>query len=262
MTKVLVTGASGQLGMAIRAASGDYPIMDLVFKSHKQLDITDTSQLVRLWEKNSFDYCINCAAFTDVERAEKEPDLAYRINAEGVKNLAEICQHNSCILIHISTDYVFDGQKHGGYLPSDTPNPINEYGKSKLLGERYVQDILKKFFIIRTSWLYSEYGNNFYTKIIEKARKGDTLYVTNTEIGCPTHADNLAKYTLKQIREGNKSYGIYHFTDGIVMTWYEFAGSILLKEGFQEKVSLKIGGNYRIFAKRPTNSVLLNTLNH
>ncbi len=160
-----------------------------------------------LFSKNPYDFCINCAAYTNVEQAEKTPEIAYSVNAEGVKNLAMACKVNGVKLIHISTDYVFDGEKKEGYYPEDIPNPINEYGKSKLKGEQYIQEILNEYMIIRTSWLYSEYGHNFYKSILKKAQKGETLYVTDDQVGCPTDANNLASYILEFLQKENLVFG-------------------------------------------------------
>ncbi|WP_367275396.1 NAD(P)-dependent oxidoreductase [uncultured Eudoraea sp.] len=143
------------------------------------------------------------------------------MKAEGAKNLALICKEKQVKLIHISTDYVLDKEK--GYLTTDLPNPINQYGMSKLAGENYIKDVLEKYFIIRTSWLYSEFGHNFYRTILNKAQTEKVFYITDEQTGCPTNANNLAKYILNLIASQNTEYGIYHFTDGKAMSWYDFA---------------------------------------
>lgn len=178
------------------------------------------------------------------------------VNALGTKNLALACSKKKVVLIHISTDYVFDGEKLGGYLPSDKPNPINEYGKSKLLGEQFIQEYLIDFMIIRTSWLYSEFGNNFYKTILAKANRGENLQVTDAQTGCPTNANNLAAYILNCISTDECNNGVYHFTDGETMTWYGFAKRILKQNNLENKVKLVKDKNYRTFAKRPKNSTL------
>src|SRR5690606_37549958 len=160
---ILVTGAQGQLGLTIQELYVGNSAFDFTFTSKSELDITNKREIEIFFEQYKFDYCINCAAYTNVEQAEKTPDLAYKVNAEAVKSLAEVCKEYETTLIHISTDYVFDGEKEIPYTIKDLPNPINEYGKSKLLGEQYVQEILQNYFIVRTSWLYSKkYGKNFY----------------------------------------------------------------------------------------------------
>ncbi len=251
MIKVLVTGASGQLGKAIRALAGEYPEVSFHFAERKDLDITEKESVNALFSNNHFDYCINCAAYTDVEQAEKTPQIAFEVNERGVANLAEACKANNVVLIHISTDYVFDGRKQKGYLPSDIPNPINQYGRSKWEGEKRIQDILSEYFIIRTSWLYSQRGRNFYTNIKKRAALGGTISVTNQEYGCPTHADHLAKYIMDLVDGEKKSFGIYHYTDGEAMTWYEFAKKILLENRMSDSVRLLATKSYPSVAKRP-----------
>ncbi len=255
---ILVTGASGQLGKTIEELySKNEDNLEFTFVSKENLDITKEGELFLYFKANKFDYCINCAAYTNVEQAEKTPEIAYNVNAEGVKYLAKACKETQTILIHISTDYVFDGEKSEPYLVSDIPNPINEYGKSKLLGEQYIQNTLRSHFIIRTSWLYSKkYGKNFYKSIIEKAHRGEDLFVTNEQIGCPTDAVNLAQFIYQIIINKNKNFEIYHFCDEKTMTWYDFAKEILIDNGLLVDIKLVKSNNYRTFAKRPKNSVL------
>ena len=257
--RILVTGSDGQLGKCLQDLSGKYSQFEFEFKSSGSLDITDKLQLKEVFNSGSFDFCINCAAYTRVEQAEKEPEKAFAVNAEGARLLAERCLEAGVVLLHISTDYVFDGEKEEGYLPSDLPNPINEYGRSKLQGEKYVQEILEHYLIIRTSWLYSEYGHNFYKMVLQKAKAGEQLSITDAQKGCPTNANNLAKYLLELIAFGNISFGIHHFTDGEVMSWYEFALRILKENGLAQEVRLEKADNYRTLAARPKNSVLKNS---
>ena len=256
MKNVLVTGANGQLGKSIQKIQRNYRYLNFDFFDSNQLDITNSECVSSAFAKKKYHYCINCAAYTSVEKAEKYPENAFAVNAEGVKKLSETCLKYETILIHISTDYVFDGEKETGYLPSDTPNPINEYGKSKLQGEHYIQEILKKYFIIRTSWLYSEFGKNFYKTIMAKAVAGEDLYITDEQIGCPTNANNLAVYLCQLITETKSDFGIHHFTDRKAMSWYGFAQRILEEHDFKDKVKLDKAQNYRTFAKRPRNTIL------
>ncbi len=257
MKYILVTGANGQLGKSIQELEDNFPELNFDFKNSTDLDITSVNQVQTIFSNNNYDYCINCAAYTNVEQAEKTPDKAYLVNAEAVKNLAKTCAEYKTILLHISTDYVFDGEKEEAYLTTDTPNPINEYGKSKLLGEKYIQETLSKFFIIRTSWLYStKFGKNFYKTILEKAKKGEDLNITDSQIGCPTDTKNLANYIISLIINNSQKYGIKHFTDNQALTWYDFALRILIENNLEENVSLKRANNYRTFARRPINSVL------
>jgi dTDP-4-dehydrorhamnose reductase len=255
--KVLVTGAAGQLGQTIKELYDDNNLnLEFVFVSKTDLDITKKTDLTNFFSKYKFHYCINCAAYTNVEQAEKTPEIAFKINAEGVKNLAEVCDEKEVVLIHISTDYVFDGEKTTPYTVQDKPNPINEYGKSKLLGEHYIQDILDKYFIIRTSWLYSKkYGHNFYKTIVKKAKKAERLSITDEQTGCPTDTVNLSDFIVTLIKKNNSSFGLYHFSNGVAMTWYDFAINIL-KENNMSNNNLVTVGKYRTFAQRPKNSVI------
>lgn len=256
MKRILVTGASGQLGMSLQEIHKKYPQMEFVFKNSTALDITNAQEVQQVFSSGAFDYCINCAAYTQVEQAERTPEIAFKVNAEGVKNLALACKKHIVILIHISTDYVFDGKKGMPYTVDDTPNPINEYGKSKWEGEKYIQEILNKYFIVRTSWLYSDHGKNFYKTVLEKAKRGEILRITDQQTGCPTHAGNLARFILELIVEENTQFGIYHFTDGEVMTWYDFAKKIISKNNLNGTTKIVRDNNNRSFALRPKNSIL------
>ena len=256
--KVLVTGANGQLGQTIKELYLENDLdLDFVFVSKAHLDITKKDDIDVFFENTDFKYCINCAAYTNVEQAEKSSELAYEVNAKAVRCLAEACKKREVILIHISTDYVFDGEKNEAYTIFDKVNPINEYGKSKLLGEVYIQETLKEFFIVRTSWLYSKvYGKNFYRIILEKAKTEKELRITNEQKGCPTDTVNLAKYLISFISNENKDYRVYHFCDEKVMTWFDFAKQILSQNNLSGNINLVEINNYRTFAKRPKNSIL------
>ncbi|WP_298237204.1 dTDP-4-dehydrorhamnose reductase [uncultured Algibacter sp.] len=257
-SKVLVTGANGQLGETIRELFSTNNLgLEFIFAVKEELDITNKVELKRYFNLNNFSYCINCSAYTNVEQSEKTPDLAYKVNAQGVQNLAILCNENDIILIHISTDYVFDGEKTKPYTVLDKTNPINEYGKSKLAGEQFIQSSLSKYFIIRTSWLYSKkYGNNFYKFIVKNAKNGIDLSITTDQIGCPTDAEDLSKYLVELIADKNTNYGIYHFCNSEPMTWYDFAKLILKENKLLGKIDLKATSNYRTVAKRPKYSVL------
>ncbi len=256
MKSVIVTGASGQLGQSIKKIASGYPQIDFTFFNSTDLDITNTKAVEEKFSNRAFDYCINCAAYTNVENSEKEPEKAFKVNSEGVKNLATVCKKQQIVLLHISTDYVFDGEKGAPYLVTDATNPINVYGASKREGEQHVQNLMSAYFIIRTSWLYSEFGKNFYKTILQKAREGADLSVTDNQIGCPTHAGNLAKYVLDLIAGESKHYGIHHFTDEKSLSWYGFAEEILRENNLLGKVRLEKAKNYRTFARRPAYSVL------
>lgn len=257
MIKILVTGSNGQLGSCLQKIAPFYNECKFTFKNSNELDITNKKEVFSVFEIGKYDYCINCAAYTNVEHAEKEPKIAFQVNAEGVKNLALACKNFHTILVHISTDYVFDGEKQGPYTIYDHPNPINEYGKSKLLGEQYIKNVFANFLIIRTSWLYSEFGKNFYKTIVEKSKTEKVLKVTDEQVGCPTNANNLALHLIKKLTQKHINYGIEHFTDGYSSTWFGFAKKIIIEQNLQDKVQLVKDRNYRTFVKRPLNSVLI-----
>ncbi|PKA98298.1 dTDP-4-dehydrorhamnose reductase [Flavobacteriaceae bacterium MAR_2009_75] len=260
MTSVLVTGSNGQLGMSLRDFELSYPQIQFEFKTSSELDITDKLNIKKVFSQQKYDYCINCAAYTNVEQAEKEADLAFKVNVEGVKNLAQTCLTNNTVLIHISTDYVFDGENSDPYTIDDVTNPINAYGRSKLQGEINVRELLSKFFIVRTSWLYSKYGNNFYKAILGKANRGEEMSITDSQTGCPTNAKNLANFLIWLIQTQNQQYGIHHYTDGEVHSWYTFALKILKENNLLDQAKIQKVKNYRTFAKRPKYSVLKNTI--
>jgi len=256
--KVLVTGANGQLGKTLQKLyKENEDNIKFTFATKKELDITDAQQIQKYFSNNKVDYCINCAAFTNVEQAEKTPDIALSINAEAVKNLAKACKKVNTILIHISTDYVFDGEKESPYTELDPPNPINEYGKSKLLGEQYIQEILKQYFIIRTSWLYSNFKKNFLKTIIKNINDNIALKITTSQVGSPTSTYNLAKFIYFLINS-KPGFGLYHFTDKGEVTWYGFAKTIVNKYD-KSKIKLISPINGKVSgARRPNYSSLNN----
>lgn len=257
MKRILVTGAGGQLGKTIWDVAHEYPNLEFLFLDKENLDITQADEILKRFREFRPDYCINCAAYTNVEQAEQTPEPAYAVNVLGVENLVRACRETDTVLVHISTDYVFDGTKEGGYYPDDEPNPINEYGRTKLLGEQIIQRELKRYCIIRTSWLYSKkYGPNFYLTILEKAQRGESLIVTDEQVGCPTDASNLASYLLQLIASGDVNFGIGHFTDGEAMSWYDFAGRILRENKVLECSDLTKAQNYLTLAPRPQISIL------
>lgn len=257
MIDVLVTGANGQLGKTIKDVfSEDKESIHVVYVSRRELDISNKSEIKHFFNENSFNYCINCAAYTNVEQAEISPEDAIKVNTEAVKNIAEICKKNKVTLIHISTDYVFDGKKCEPYNEEDKTNPINQYGKSKLLGEHYIQDILKEYFIIRTSWLYSKHGKNFVKTIVSKIQENTTLEITTSQKGTPTSCIDLAKFIYHIIKTKEVKYGIYHFSAFGDATWYDFA--IQISKPFKTSNITSVN-TFSSKAKRPNYSVLNNS---
>jgi dTDP-4-dehydrorhamnose reductase len=256
MKTVLVTGASGQLGSCIKRLSKAEDSIDWLFMDSSEIDITSQCDLEECFKSKRIDYCINTAAYTNVEKAESEKEKALKINADAVKNLAKICKKNRTVLIHISTDYVFDGKTGRPYLETDSTNPINVYGASKLKGETYIQANMNEYFIFRTSWLFSEFGHNFYKTILKKAAENAILNITTEQTGTPTNANHLAQLVLKLIREKNSDYGLYHFSNLGETTWYGFAEEILRVSNNLEKIKLNKDNSYKTIAARPLYSVL------
>ena len=229
-TKVLVTGANSQLAKTIKELynkNTDNVIFDFVSKY--ELDISDKESIVSYFSTHNFNYCINCAAYTNVEEAETNRDLAFKINSEGVKNLAEVCKLNKTVLIHISTDFVFDGKKQEPYIEEDSTNPLNVYGASKLAGEKHVDSILPSHFIIRTSWLYSVYGKNFVKTIISKIKEKKKLQIVTTQVGTPTSCIDLSGFIYFLIKSKTLKFGLYNFSALGQASWYEFAKQIELQ---------------------------------
>ncbi len=256
MKTVLVTGTSGQLGSCIKKLAAAKDDIDWLFMDSSEIDITSQCDLEECFKSKRIDYCINAAAYTNVEKAESEQEKAFSINADAVKSLAEICKKNRTVLIHISTDYVFDGIGSKPYSETESTNPINVYGASKLKGETYIQEISNEYFIFRTSWLFSEFGHNFFKTILKKASGNATLNITTEQTGTPTNANHLAQLILKLIREKNADYGLYHFSNLGETTWFGFAEEILRVSNNLQKVKLNKDNSYKTIAARPKYSVL------
>jgi dTDP-4-dehydrorhamnose reductase len=256
--KVLVTGANGQLGKCLHDAVNHSNLSgyQFLFLDKSQLDISKKELVETFFFANQIDYCVNCAAYTNVDLAETEVEQAFKINADGVKFLAEECAEQNAVLIHISTDYVFDGKSFEPYLPDDKPNPINVYGKSKLEGEKWALELCPKSIIIRTSWIYSNYGKNFYTTMLRLMKEKEEIDVVNDQTGKPTNAKDLADYILKTIVNQDSNYGIRHFTGNEQMSWFEFAKKIAEENGFPTKINPIATSQYPTPAKRPVWSVL------
>lgn len=256
MKNILVTGANGQLGRCLQDAAATFPDLHFEFVSKEALDIENADAVDHFFRRNNFSYCINTAAYTNVENAEKEAEKAFAINAEAVKNLAESCYKNEVVLLHISTDYVFDGEKKTPYVETDSTNPLNVYGASKLKGEQYIQEICNTYFIFRTSWLYSQYGHNFLKTIVKYVSEKKPLTITTEQTGTPTNANDLAAALLQVIEHDLKDYGVYHYSNEGRTTWYGFAEAICNALEKRKEANLVKTDHYRTFAKRPACSVL------
>ncbi len=255
--KILITGANGQLGQELIAAfqNSAHTILAL---SHKDLDITIAEKVAEVLTKEKPAIVINCAAYTAVDKAEVESDKAYHINENGAKNLAVNCLENDIKLIHISTDFVFDGSHSKPYLETDTTNPLSVYGKSKLAGELAIHQNNPESIIIRTSWLYSSFGANFLKTIIRLCGERDELGIVSDQIGSPTFAFDLAM-TIKSICESEKlssAKGIFHFSNQGVGSWYDFAVCIAKQIGAKTTINPISTSQYPTPATRPHYSVM------
>jgi dTDP-4-dehydrorhamnose reductase len=246
-----VTGAKGQLGLAIQAATANFPKLQFVFASKAELDVTKEEEIAAFFENNQLDYCINAAAYTNVDQAEEEKEVAYMLNETAPRLLAEACKHQNVFLIHISTDYVFDGTKGAPYTVDDTPNPINVYGASKLAGEKAIAVVGGDYCIVRTSWLYSEYGTNFQTKILAKAKTAPYLEVVSDLYGTPTYAPNLVVFLLNKMTKPTFTSNMEHFSDGETMSWYDLAKKITQKD-----IRKVIASTIQLKAKRPQDTTI------
>ena len=256
MINLLVTGSSGQLGQCLKQLLLSATDISCYFAAREDLDITNSDELQRFFSEHNFDYCINTAAYTNVEKAESEQKEAFLINAEGAYSLAKACKKHNVVLLHISTDYVFDGMAKTPYQEQDPTNPLNVYGASKLKGEQHIVDTWKKHFIIRTSWLYSQYGQNFLNSMLQFAKQKKVLTITTQQKGTPTNANDLAQVLVTIIKTGNARYGVYHFSNQGEATWYDFAKAIFKATGEIDTVNLAKTEHYATFAKRPSYSVL------
>jgi dTDP-4-dehydrorhamnose reductase len=258
---VLVTGANGQLGQAIQSVAGNYPSIDFVFCSSSELNITDKNNCETIFEKYKPQFCINAAAYTAVDKAESEQEKAYAINVTGAQNLAAVCKLNNTTLLHVSTDFVFDGLANQPYSEEDVPNPTGVYGVTKLQGEQAIQNTLEKYFIIRTSWSYSQFANNFMKTMLRLASERDSLSVVSDQIGTPTNAVDLAECLLTiisfDIRHSTfDRYGIYNFSNEGQCSWYDFAKEIFKVNNISINLQAIPTSAYPTPAKRPVYSVL------
>ena len=259
---VLVTGASGQLGQAIKSIANQYLEIDFKFYNSSELNIVDLEQCKSIFEKVQPDFCMNAAAYTAVDKAESEPEKARLINVTGAENLAKICKEFHTVLLHISTDFVFDGTSSKPYIEEDIPNPTGVYGQTKLEGEKAIQAILEKYFIIRTSWVYSEFGTNFMKTMLRLGNERDSISVVNDQIGTPTNAVDLAKVLMKIITSCHAEvispadYGIYNFSNEGKCSWYDFAKKIFEINKIEIDLQAIPTSAYPTLAKRPGYSVL------
>ncbi|QUH32032.1 dTDP-4-dehydrorhamnose reductase [Vallitalea guaymasensis] len=251
---ILITGVNGQLGYDAEKLLS--PFHKIVGLNKEELDITKLKDVQNIISNVKPQVIINCAAYTNVDRCEDNIDLAYNINAYGCCNLAILSKKYDYRLVHISTDYIFDGKKNQPYIESDKANPLNIYGSSKLLGENFIKSLCPKHYILRTSWLYGQHGNNFVKTMLKLSMKNDTLNVVNDQIGTPTYTLDLLKVITMVIKTDN--YGIYHVSNKGECSWYDFTNKILQLTNNKTKVLPIDSEQLDKPAKRPSYSVLKN----
>lgn len=251
--KVLVTGANGQLGYDVVKELQKQNI-ECYGATRQDFDIVDFEATKKFITNYMPDAVIHCAAYTAVDKAEDEQGLCYLVNASATENIAEICKKINAKMLYISTDYVFDGTKDDFYEVDDKPNPINVYGKTKLLGEQAVQKILDKYFIVRISWVFGEHGNNFVKTMLRLGKERKEINVVADQYGSPTYTADLAPLLVEMIQ--TEKYGIYHATNEGVCTWAEFGEEIFKIAGMDVKVNHITTAEYPTRAKRPLNSRL------
>ena len=255
---ILVTGANGQLGNEMRVASASYTSYNFLFVTKDELLIDDMDAVKKYFADHPIDYCVNCAAYTAVDKAETEPEKALLINATAVGNLAAVCKASNALFIHISTDYVFDGTATVPYTEDHPVAPVNTYGATKLKGEELAQQNNPGSIIIRTSWVYSSFGNNFVKTMLRLMKEREQLNVVSDQEGCPTYAADLANAIMQIITSGKafEHPGIYNYSNTGVINWYQFADSIKELSGSKCVVHPIPSSNYPTPAKRPSYSVM------
>ncbi len=256
MQTILITGSKGQLGNEMQQISLQYPKFNYIFTDIDELDICDKISLNAFVNKNSINFIVNCAAYTAVDKAETDIELCYKINSEAVRNIAEVAEINDIKVIHISTDYVFDGTNYLPYSENQEVSPATVYGKSKLAGELALIEKCKNAIIIRTSWLYSSYGNNFVKTMLKLGTERDSLNVIFDQIGTPTYAADLAKAIMEILSAESFISGIYHYSNEGVCSWYDFTKSIHRLAGINCNVKPIETKDYPTITPRPHYSVL------
>lgn len=261
MTKILVTGGNGQLGQSIQSIVSNFKDLDITFTDIQDLDICNLDKLKAYTKSLQINYLINCAAYTAVDKAEHEQTIARQLNAESVKNIGIAAKENHFKVIHVSTDYVFDGKSYKPYSEDDFAIPESNYGQTKLLGEKFLMETQPESIILRTSWLYSEFGNNFVKTMIKLGNERDELKVVADQVGTPTYAVDLAKAILtiiNQVEIHKKPFksGIYHFSNEGVCSWYDFTINIHQMVGIDCNIIPIESKDFPTAAPRPFYSVL------
>ncbi|HMU47116.1 MAG TPA: dTDP-4-dehydrorhamnose reductase [Chitinophagaceae bacterium] len=254
--KILITGANGQLGKELRMLAEPFSQFEFIFLSREDMPVHHfelVRNTLKIYKPN---YLINCAAYTAVDRAEQEKDLAMQVNGEAVGIMAAICHQNNCRFLHVSTDYVFDGKASTPYKEEDPVNPQSIYGSSKLEGEKQAMKFDPGCIIIRTSWVYSEYGKNFVKTMMKLMSEKEEISVVNDQLGSPTYAADIAEVIMQIISSGSWKPGLYHYSNEGIISWYDFAVAIKELTGSSCKVNPIPTSQFPTPAKRPAWSVL------
>ena len=257
--KVLVTGSHGQLGQELhKVFSEEYPEADVTYCGHADLDITDRAATEAYLRKGGFSHVINCAAYTDVDRAEEDKSACASVNIDGIANIARMSDELGLKIVHISTDYVFDGTAHEPYREGDKANPQSHYGSTKRKGETALLGLAPDAIVIRTGWLYSPHGKNFVKTILRLSEERPALTVIWDRIGTPTYAEDLARAIAKIVTAAKWTPGVYHYSNEGVASWYDFATAIVAMSGRSDRCQVNpiAGKDYPSAADRPYYSVL------
>ena len=256
MKKILVTGANGQLGQCLQKISSQFEEFEFIFTDSETLDITNKEEVNDFFWQNSPDFCINAAAYTAVDLAETDVEKAFLVNADGTENLAEACAENNAQFIHVSTDYVFDGENNLAYTEEDFTNPLGVYGASKLAGDELALEVNPCSVILRTSWVYSEFGKNFVKTMLNLFATKEELNIVADQFGQPTNANDLAEAIMKIIKSEKITPGIFNFSNLGRISWFDFAEKIAELSEAKIKLNAIETSQYPTPAKRPKNSVL------
>ena len=256
MKRILVTGANGQLGQSILEQSKNYKEIECFFVTRNELDITNEELINRYFENKSFDFVVNCAAYTAVDKAEDDQENAYLVNAKATEFLAKITNQKGIPFIHVSTDYVFDGTEAQPRLETDQTNPIGVYGQTKLDGENLALENNPKTIILRTAWVYSRFGNNFVKTMLRLFNDKDSISVVADQIGSPTNAIDLADAILTIISKDDLTYGIFNYSNEGECSWFEFAQKIKEFSNSTIEINPVPTSAYPTKAKRPAYSLL------
>lgn len=256
MKKILVTGANGQLGQCLQKISSQFEEFEFIFTDSETLDITNKEEVNDFFWQNAPDFCINAAAYTAVDLAETDIEKAFLVNADGAENLAEACAENNAQFIHVSTDYVFDGENNLAYTEEDFTNPLGVYGASKLAGDELALEVNPCSVILRTSWVYSEFGKNFVKTMLNLFATKEELNIVADQFGQPTNANDLAEAIMKIIKSEKITPGIFNFSNLGRISWFDFAKKIAELSEAKIKLNAIETSQYPTPAKRPKNSVL------